>query len=209
MKTEEVMKKKIAESEKKMLELNKSGDLKKLDASEKSSIAGFYEEKSRNRLQTAKLIYEISADEKLKKSTAIPKEYSDYAEAVASSYYAMYYIVHSYLAAVYGTKLREDVRGVHSITHHFVVYYLVKTKKLAKHLYDDYLQTFETATQVQKLGIEDFQKEAYKYAKKYAESRDAREDFTYKVTLSAEEHHAKHAIETAEEFINTIRQLMR
>jgi len=207
MKPEEKLKKKILISEKRILELNKSEDLKKISASDKIKIAKFYETKSLNRLQTAKLIYETSASEERKKDKRMLKGYSDYAEVVASAYYAMYYIVHSYLAATYSTKLREDTRGVHAITQHIVVYFLVKTKKLAHHLYNEYLQTCETAAQIQK--IEDFQKEAYRYATKYDESRNARESFTYKVTLSAEEHHAKHAIETAEEFINTIRQLIR
>lgn len=208
MKIQDLIKKDIAIAEKWILQLIKSNDLKKLSEREKYQIADFYKEKSKNRLETAKLIFGLSSDSDKKKSNEISQDYSDYSEAVSSAYYAMYYVVHAYLADKYNTKLREGTRGVHSITKYIILYYLVKTKKLAQHLYQNYINTFETTTQIQKLNIEDFQEEAYKYAKKYDKSRTARETFTYKAILSAEAYHAEQAISTAEEFINAIRQLM-
>ncbi len=197
MKEEELILKKIQIAEKAVQELNQKGSLKKLPEQLARQIANFYETKALNRLQTAKIIYEES-----KKNN----QYTDYSETVAAAYYAMYYIVHSYLAAIYQTKIKEDLRGVHAITHNIILYYLVKTNKLAKHLYEEYLQTFQTTTAT--LTIDQFQKKAYTYAEKYDDSRAARETFTYKTTPSIEEYHAKQAISTAEEFINTIRQLI-
>lgn len=208
MKIKELINEKIAIAEKRILELTKSEDLKKLSEESKYQIANFYETKSINRLETAKLVYNVSKDANKKKVNELYLDYTDYSEVVASAYYSMYYIVHAYLANKYGTKLRENVRGVHTITQHIILYYLVKTKRLAKHLYEEYMNTFETIVQIQKLSVEDFQREAYKYAEKYDRSRSAREIFTYKVTPSAEAYHAEQAINVAEEFINTIKQLM-
>jgi len=200
--------KKVAIAEKRIGELTKSGDLKKLSESLKSQITKFYETKSLNRLETAKVIYQVSKN-KVKIDLSIKsKNYRDYAEVVASAYYAMYYIIHAYLAYRYRTKLRENTRGVHAITLYIIIYYLVKTKKLAQHLFKEYVNTLKTTAQIQKISIEDFQNNAYKYAEIYDKSRSAREEFTYNVTKSAEAEHAKQAIDTAEEFINTIRQLM-
>lgn len=207
MKTEDINKK-ISEAEKSITSLIQAGDLKKLPEQSKYQIAKFYELKCLNRLETARLIHKVSKDNQKKKLNEVSEGYNDYAEAVAAAYYAMYYIIHAYLASQYKTKLREDIRGVHAITQHIILYYLVKTKKLAEHLYNEYVQTFETTAQIQKIDIEDFQKEAYKYAETYGKSRDAREFFTYRTTLNAEENHAEQAISTAEEFISTIRQLM-
>jgi len=95
-----------------------------------------------------------------------------------------------------------------AITEYIILYYLVKTKKLAKHLYEEYLKTFETVAQIQKLSVEDFQEKAYGYAKQYDKSRSARETFTYNITPDVEEFNAAQAINTAEDFINTIRQVM-
>lgn len=192
-------------AEKAVLELTQAGDLKKLSDQLARQIADFYETRCLNRLQSAKLIYEAS---KSAKKYELSENYSDYGEAVASAYYAMYYIVHAYLAALYKTKLREDLRGVHAITHNLVVYYLVKTNKLAKHLYEEYLKTFETTSAIQNLTLESFQEEAFKYAKKYEKSKEARETFTYKTTASVESYHAERAVATAEEFVNTVRQLI-
>lgn len=199
MKVKDIIKNKVEIAEKRILELTKLGDLKKLSETEKHQISKFYEEKSKNRLETAKIIYNASKNN---------QEYKDYAEVVAAAYYSMYYIVHAFLALKYKTKLREGLRGVHIITEYIILYYLVKTQKLAKHLYEEYLKTFETTAQVQKISIEDFQGKAYEYAKQYDKTRTAREIFTYNITFNVEEYNAKKAIDTAEEFINTIRQVM-
>ena len=203
MKVQDIIKKKIEIAERRILELIKAGDLKNLPDAEKYQISKFYEEKSRNRLETAKIIYNASKD-----SDKNGGKYKDYAEVVSAAYYSMYYIVHAFLALKYKTKLREGLRGVHAITEYIILYYLVKTKKLAEHLYDEYLKTFETAAQIQKLSLDDFQEKAYRYAEQYDKSRSAREIFTYNITPNVEEYHAKQAINTAEEFIGTIRQVM-
>ena len=203
MKVQDIIKKKIEIAERRILELTKAGDLKNLPDAEKYQISKFYEEKSRNRLETAKIIYDAS-----KNSDENIRGYKDYAEVVSAAYYSMYYIVHAFLALKYKTKLREGLRGVHAITEYIILYYLVKTKKLAEHLYNEYLKTFETAAQIQKLSLDDFQEKAYRYAEQYNKSRSSREIFTYNATPNVEEYHAKQAINTAEEFINTIRQVM-
>ena len=205
MKIQDLINKKISIAEKRIMDITKSNDLKKLSEIERYQISKFYEEKSKNRLETAKIIY--NASKKFNKKS-ISEEYKDYAEVVAATYYSMYYIVHAFLALNYKTKLREGLRGVHIITEYIILYYLVKTKKLAKHLYEEYIKTFETTAQIQKISIEDFQEKAYEYAKQYDKTRTAREIFTYNVTPNVEEYHAEQAINTAEEFINTIRQLM-
>lgn len=205
MRIQDIIKKKITIAEKRILELTESNDLRKLSETEKHQIAGFYQEKSRNRLETAKIIYNASSDSDKK---GISGGYKDYAEVVAAAYYSMYYIVHAFLALKYKTKLREGLRGVHVITEYILLYYLVKTKKLAKHLYEEYLKTFETVAQIQKINIEDFQEKAYEYARQYDKTRTAREIFTYNVTHNVEEYNAKQAINSAEEFINTLRQVM-
>src|SRR3989338_8833529 len=138
MKIQDLIKKKIAVAEKRILELTESNDLKKLSETEKHQIAGFYQEKSRNRLETAKLIYNASKEAD-KKKLELNEGYKDYAEVVAAAYYSMYYIIHAFLALKYKTKLREGLRGVHIITEYIILYYLVKTKRLAKYLYEEYL----------------------------------------------------------------------
>jgi len=198
MNKQDFIKKKIEIAEKRILELIENNDLKKIPA-EKYQISDFYQEKSKNRLETARIIFNASKNN---------KNFRDYAEVVSAAYYSMYYIVHAFLALKYGRKLREVLRGVHIITEYIILYYLVKTDKLAKHLYGEYLRTFETTAQIQKLSLDDFQDEAFEYAEKYSKSRSAREMFTYNVNSEIEEYHAKQAIDIAEEFINTIKQLM-
>jgi len=205
MKKEDLIKKKVAEAEKGILGLIESEDLRLLPENETYRISEFFEIKSRNRLASAKLLYEAS-----KKSSkfGLGKDYRDYSEVVAAAYYSMYYIVHAFIALAYKRKLREGVRGVHAITEHLILYYLIKTGKLAKHFYEKYLEALKTTVEVQNISMKKFEEKAYDYAKKYDETREKREVFTYNITPNIEEYHAKQAIESAEEFIDTIRQLM-
>lgn len=205
MKPEDIIKKRMDIAEKRILELIKSDDLKRISETESHGISSFYAEKSKNRLETAKIIYNASRGFV---NDGIVKGYKDYAEVVAAAYYSMYYIIHSFLALKYKRKLREETRGVHIITEYVILYYLVKTGKLAKHLYEEYIHAFETTAQVQKINVTDFNWKAYEYAEKYDESRSAREIFTYNVTVSIESYHAQQAISNAEEFIATIKQIM-
>ncbi len=80
-KEEDYINRKISESGKRMKELFDEGDIKKLDDQEKYQISKFYEHKSLNRLQTAKMILERSSME--------PKpspSYHDFSEAVSAAY---------------------------------------------------------------------------------------------------------------------------
>ncbi|MFH1682818.1 MAG: hypothetical protein ABIA37_03395 [Candidatus Woesearchaeota archaeon] len=190
--------KRIAEAEKRIKELVEDNSLKKLDDQEKYKISRFYENKSANRLQTAKLIFNNSTSQ----------DYEDYSEVVSAAYYSMYYIVHAFLALKYKKKIKEEIRGIHAITHHLVLYYLVKTEKLAKHLYEEYINTLETTAKIQKFNPEDYQKKAYNFAKSYQEQKTRREVFTYYVSKNAERSQAEKSIKTAEEFIDTIKQVM-
>jgi len=85
---------------------------------------------------------------------------------------------------------------------------MIQTGKLAKHLYEKYLEALKTAVEIQNISMKRFEEKAYDYAKRYDETRGKREIFTYNVTPNIEEYHAKQAIESAEEFIDTVRQLM-
>jgi uncharacterized protein (UPF0332 family) len=199
MNESEEISKKIAEAEKRVKELLENGDLKKIEVQERINISKFYENKSLNRLESARLIFDSSKKE---------NNYSDFSEVVSAAYYAMYYIIHSFLAKKYGRKLREGVRGVHAITVHLILYYLIKTKQLEHHLYEEYCNALDTVAEFSGLNSEEFQAAAYNYAKKYRQEQGKRERFTYFVSRNAEEHHAQDSLEFAERFISTIREVM-
>jgi len=196
----EYIQKRIREAEKAIASLTKEGALKKLTESESLQIAKFYENKSLQRLETAKLVFNAS-----KKNS----HYDDFSEAVGTTYYSMYYIIHAYLAKNYRTKLVEGTRGVHAITANLILCYLIRTGKLAHYLFEEYCSSLSTTAKIQDLDWKDYQPEAYEYVRKYQTQRDRREVFTYFVSKNAEEHQAHDSITIAEEFINTIRQLMQ
>ncbi|MBI5002358.1 hypothetical protein HZC31_03170 [Candidatus Woesearchaeota archaeon] len=197
---------KMAKAEKDVKRLHDEGELKELSEQEKIRIAQFYEQRSIKRLETASLIFLYSSDAKKSQTTNVSKEYSDYGEVVTASYYAMYYIVHAFFAKKYGKKLKENTYQVHAKTNHLVLYYLVNTKQLATQLYEEYVRTMATA-QIQKT-VDDFQGDAFRYVQRYDQSKEDRETSTYNVEKSTDERHAKDALATAKEFIQTIRELM-
>lgn len=80
MKIQDLINKKILIAEKRILDLTKSNDLRRLSEIEKYQISEFYKEKSKNRLETAKIIYDAS---KRSNKKGINDDYKDYAEVVA------------------------------------------------------------------------------------------------------------------------------
>ena len=197
--SEDFIKKKIGEAENRVQELLKKGDLRKITEKESYQFSQFFENKSLARLETAKIIFSASQNS---------QSYCDFSETVSAAYYAMYYTVHAFLAKEYQRKVREGLRGVHAITLHLIVYYLIKTEKLAKHLYEEYCTALEAAAEIQAFQKEEYQEKAFSYARNYQQQREKREQFTYFVSKNAEQSHAKQALEIAEEFISTIRELM-
>ena len=197
--SEDFLKKKTREAESRVKELLEKGDLRKITEKESYQFSHFFETKSLARLETAKIIFNASKNS---------QSYRDFSETVSAAYYAMYYIVHAFLAKEYQKKIREGVRGVHAITLHLIVYYLIKTEKLAKHLYQEYCTALGAAAGVQAFESEEYQEKAFSYAKNYQQQRERREQFTYFVSKNAEQSTAQQALDVAEEFIYTIRKLM-
>ncbi|MDP3727931.1 MAG: hypothetical protein Q8R18_00610 [bacterium] len=201
--------KRIKEAETRVKELWETNLIKRLKEPENFQLKKFYEMKAKQRLRTAKVIFKLSQSETEKEKNKLPNDYNDFSEVFATSYYAMYYMTHAYLAQEPKIKLKENTRGIHTITLFLILYYLVKTNKLAKHLYEAYVKSLETTAEIQKLSLEYFKKQAIEFAEDYETSKTAREDFTYKTTARAEAFHAEQAVKTAEEFINTIQQLLQ
>ncbi len=201
MKTKDYIAQRIAEAEKRIQELLKANDIKKITETEAYRVSEFYLQKSINRIQTAKII--------LKESLNKENNYTDFGEAVSTSYYSMYYIIHCFIALKYRVKLREGVRGIHAITIHLLLYYLIKTNLLARHFYEEYRKNLDAAAQIQAFNPEEYQEESYKYAQDYEQQRTDREIFTYSISRTAAENHAQHSIQIAEEFITTLRQLLK
>ncbi len=196
----------IINAEKEVKRLHDEGELKHISEQEKEKIAQSYDIRSKNRLETALLIFLYSGNEKKSQTNDISREYQDYGEVVAASYYAMFYVFHAYLAKKYGKKLKDDTYQIHAKTNHLVLYYLVKTKNLATQLYEEYLRTMTTAKNQK--TIEDFQEDAFSSAQKYNKSKEDRETSTYNVETSIDERRAKDALTTAQEFTQTIRELL-
>lgn len=196
----------IINAEKEIKRLHDEGELKQISEQEKEKIAQSYDLRSKNRLETASLIFLYSGNDKKSQTNDVSKQYQDYGEVVAASYYAMFYVFHAYLAKKYGKKLKDDTYQIHAKTNQLVLYYLVKTKNLAAQLYEEYLRTMTTAKSQK--TIEDFQDDAFYSAQKYNKSKEDRETSTYNVETSVDERRAKDALTTAQEFTQTIRELM-
>ena len=188
----------IEEADKRIKELLEHGDIKKISEEERHRLVIFFRQRSLHRLQTARIIYEASGKD----------NYEDYGEAVGAGYYSMYYIVHGYVAANYHIKLKEGTPGVHAITLHFILYYLVKTNKLARNLYEEYCKALEMTAETHAFNLEEYREAAFEYAAQYDDQKSQREKFTYFTTTTAVKEEAKRAIEVAEQFINKMLELI-
>lgn len=71
---------KIVIAEKTVKKLRDDGELKQLPDQERERIAQSYEERSRNRMETASLIFLYSTEMKKSQTTDVSREYADYGE---------------------------------------------------------------------------------------------------------------------------------
>ena len=83
----------------------------------------FFLKKAESSLETAKGLFKLSQDQKLKETLKLSPEYQGYLWVINSSYYSMFYVATSLLAK-YGHRIKTE-QGIHSLTYHALIYYFL------------------------------------------------------------------------------------
>lgn len=152
-----------------------------------------------NSLQSAKLLLNVSTDEKLQIATGYLK-FNGYLWTINASYYSMFYIIRALLENS-GIEFKSDL-SIHALTFDALIYYFYKTKKLQKSLIKLFIEAQEEAAEI--LGKET----ADELISNYFYEKRKRAKLTYETGELAMQNKAKTSVKRAEQFNREIKKIL-
>ena len=198
--------KKIEKIKKLVPKLLDEGLIKKND--EYKKLTQFFVENAKDSLNSAKLLFEVSTNDKLMELTGF-KNFKGYLWAINASYYSMFYMANALLASE-GIKITAET-GVHKITFNAFTYYFYLNGKITKKYIEEFLEAQKDSEEL--LGREEIAKEADIKAKKLiidlAYESEKRKAFTYELERTRIEAKAKTSIERAQSFLVEIMKMLK
>lgn len=166
---------------------------------EKGKFIDFFLDNALNSLETAKLLFEISTDKRIKDDMGIP-DYNGFLWVINASYYSMFYIARALLEKD-GIKIKTEM-SVHAITYDAIYYYYYMTGKLEKNLIDGYKEAELEASEI--LGKE----KAKELIEDYFYEKRKRAKYTYILGTVAMEAKAETSLNRAKQFNEEIRKII-
>ncbi len=171
-----------------------------IDKTKESRFVGFFLENSKNSLETAKLLMNVSSSADSKQKLGMPESYSGFLWVINASYYSMFYMARALLESD-GIKIKSEA-SVHSATLAAFIYYFFLTGKLEKKLVEDLADAEEEAFSLLGKGrasglIEDYMREKKK-----------RGIFTYELGAVAMQNKAETSLSRAKQFCEEIRKAL-
>jgi len=194
--------KRIEEAEKNVKKYIAEG-LLKVRNEEVKNFVNFYLKNSETSLQVASLLFQISADDKLKEELKISKDFECYLWVIVTSYYSMFYMALALLATE-GVRVGKEI--VHKVTADALINFFIANKKLAK-LLEDYEEMRKDAMEL--LGKEELQMKAMELISDYEYERRKRSKFQYEIGVSAKQSYARTSLERAKKFFFEIGKLIK
>jgi uncharacterized protein (UPF0332 family) len=159
----------------------------------------FFAKNSRNSFDSARLLFEVSTNKALQKSSGF-SDFDGFLWVINSSYYSMFYMTRALLESR-GVKIKTDL-SVHSIVLEALIYYFYLTGKIEKNIIEEFKEAGEESGEI--LGKE----KAKELIEDYTSEKDKRSKFTYEMGAIAMENKAKTSLERAKRFNEEIRKLI-
>lgn len=188
--------KRLNEIKRRVESLVKEGIIRK---EKEKKFVEFFLNNSRNSLDSAKLLFEISTKDNLKTSFGLPG-FNGFLWVINSSYYSMFYMARALLESQ-GIKIKTDL-SIHAITFGALVYYFYLTGKLEKKLVEDFADAGEEASEI--LGKE----KAKSLVEDYFYEKQKRATFTYEMGVIAMQNKSQTSLERAKRFNEEIRKML-
>lgn len=187
--------KKINESKRRAEKLIREGIIFK----EKPRFANFFLINSRNSLDSAKLLFDVSVDEKLRNHLGFLK-FDGFLWVINASYYSMFYLARALLDSK-GINVKTDL-SIHSAVFDALVYYFYLTGRLERRFIEEFNEAGLEASEV--LGKE----KAKSLMDNYSIEKEKRGRFTYEMGEVAMKNKAQTSLERAKRFREEIRKMI-
>jgi uncharacterized protein (UPF0332 family) len=172
---------------------------RKIAKEKDSKYTSFFIRNAQNSFNSAKLLFNVSSNQDLKKSLGFPN-FDGYLWVINSSYYSMFYMARALLESQ-GIKIKVK-QSVHAITFNALIYYFYLTKKIEKRLIEEFQKAGNEASEI--LGKE----KAENLIRDYFNEKDKRERFTYEMGEIAMQNKAKTSLDRARFFNQEIRKII-
>ena len=160
-------------------------------------------------LRVAEILFDLSKNKEQKEKVLIEEGFECYLWVSVCSYYSMFYAANGALSNI---SIKVGDKIAHKITSDCLIFYFIKTRKLAKHLYQEYEESMTEAFEV--MGVDDeeikkkIQQKALDLIQIFDFEKRKRGDFQYKTTIPIKENLAKTSLERAKTFLNELQKLI-
>lgn len=169
---------------------------------EHKKLVDFYIKIAKTSLRVAEILFDLSKNNESKNKLSIEKEFECHLWVTVCSYYSMFYIANGALANK-GIKIGDKI--IHQITSDCLIFYFIKTGRLAKHFYKEYEDSMNNALEMMGSDEKGLKEKLHQKAINLIETFDfekkKRGDFQYKTTTSIKENMAKTSLERAKTFL--------
>lgn len=190
--------------EDKRIEEAKSNAIKSINSgvivkTKESSYVDFFIKNAKDSLDSAKILFESSINEKTKVALGMPK-FNGFLWVINSSYYSMFYMARALLESV-GVKIKTD-ESIHFLVYNALIYYFYSTGRLERHFIDDFENAQDEAVQI--LGKE----KAREMISSYSNEKEKRAKFTYELGEIAMLGKAGTSLDRAKRFMEEARKIL-
>lgn len=159
----------------------------------------FFLDNSKDSLNAAGLLFEVSTDNGLKDATGYP-DFNGFLWVINASYYSMFYMARALLENE-GIRIRTE-ESIHAITFDAIVHYFYITGKLQKKIIEEYAEGAGEASEI--LGKE----KSKELIEDYFYEKNKRARFTYEIGTIAMQNKAETSLKRAKRFNEEIRKMI-
>lgn len=188
--------KKIEEAKKNAVKNINAGAIVK---TKDSKYVDFFIKNAKDSLDSAKVLFDISVNEKTKNILGMPN-FNGFLWVINSSYYSMFYMARALLESI-GVKIKSD-ESIHFLVFNALVYYFYSTGKLEKHFIEDFENAQEESSEV--LGKE----KAKEMLSDYSNEKEKRARFTYETGEIVMKSKAETSLNRAKKFNEEVRKIL-
>ena len=164
-----------------------------------SKYIDFFLKNAKDSLDSAKILLDLSLNEKTKNSLGMP-DFNGFLWVINSSYYSMFYMARTLLESI-GVKIKTE-ESMHFLVFNALVYYFYSTGKLERHFIEDFENAQEESAQI--LGKE----KAREIISDYSSEREKRGKFTYETGEIAMKGKAETSLSRAKRFYEEARKIL-
>jgi len=188
--------KKIEEAKKNAIKSINAGDITK---TRDSKYADFFIKNAKNSLDSAKILFDMSVNEKNRILLGMP-DFNGFLWVINSSYYSMFYMARALLESI-GVKIKSD-ESIHFLVFNALIYYFYLNGKLEKHFIEDFENAQEESSEI--LGKE----KAKEMISNYSSEKEKRAKFTYEIGEIAMKNKAETSLNRAKKFNEEVRKIL-